>query len=174
MFLMARFSYYHRLFITSLIFIVLVFIGGVSPTNFTVINNCNYTIWPGILSDSGSRLQPNITGFELAKGNSRSFQASTGWGGRFWGRTNCNFNDSANGSCATGDCGTGKVECNGAGSTPPATLVEFKLGASRSPDFYDVNLVDGYNLPVIVRGSGGSGECATASCVADLNKNCPV
>ncbi|XVF42629.1 hypothetical protein PTKIN_Ptkin01aG0379600 [Pterospermum kingtungense] len=169
---MAWFSYYHRLFITSLVFIVLVFTEGVSPTKFTVINNCNYTIWPGILSSTGS-LEPSTAGFELTKGSSRSFQASTNWVGRFWGRTNCNFDDSANGSCATGDCGTGKVECNGVGGRPPATLVEFGLNSGGSQDFYDVSLVDGYNLPVIVEGGGELGECATARCVADLNKNCP-
>ncbi|PPR82543.1 hypothetical protein GOBAR_AA38173 [Gossypium barbadense] len=108
----------------------------------------------------------------LTEGSSRSFQAPTGWAGRFWGRTGCNFDDSGHGSCATGDCGSGEMECNGAGAIPPATLAEFTLG-SGSQDFYDVSLVDGYNLPMIVEGSGGSGECATTGCLTDLNKKCP-
>ncbi|KAE8699964.1 Thaumatin-like protein 1 [Hibiscus syriacus] len=37
-------------------------------------------------------------------------------------------------------------------------------------DFYDVSLVDGYNLPLPLQGSGGSGDCATTGCVTNLNK----
>ncbi|KAG5529256.1 hypothetical protein RHGRI_029826 [Rhododendron griersonianum] len=117
---------------------------------------------------------PNTTtGFELTKGSSQSNQAPTGWSGRFWGRTGCNFDGSGHGSCATADCGSGQVECNGAGATPPATLTEFTLG-SGTMDFYDVSLVDGYNLPMIVEVSGGSGACAPTGCVVDLNRNCPM
>ncbi|KAK6127593.1 hypothetical protein DH2020_038654 [Rehmannia glutinosa] len=112
------------------------------------------------------------TGFELPKGNSRAFQAPTGWSGRFWGRTGCTFDDSGHGSCATGDCGSGQMECNGAGATA-ATLVEFTLG-SGSMDFYDVSLVDGYNLPVMVDVTGGSGQCVSTGCVEDLNQRCPA
>lgn len=64
------------------------------------------------------------------------------------------------------------MECNGAGATPPATLAEFTLG-SGTQDFYDVSLVDGYNLQMIVEASGGSGECGTTGCIDDLNRRCP-
>ncbi|KAL9289300.1 putative Thaumatin family [Arabidopsis thaliana] len=63
------------------------------------------------------------------------------------------------------------MECNGSGAEPPATLAEFTLGISGSLDFYDVSLVDGYNLPMIVEGSG---LCPTTGCVTDLNQNCPT
>ncbi|XP_030464112.1 thaumatin-like protein 1 [Syzygium oleosum] len=144
---------------------------GASGATFTFVNKCDFSIWPGILSSAGS---PKLasTGFELSKGGSRSFQAPTGWSGRFWGRSGCDFDGSGRGSCATGDCGSGEVECNGAGATPPATLAEFTLG-SGSLDFYDVSLVDGYNLPMIVQGTGKSGACATTGCQTDLNLQCP-
>nr|KJB48289.1 hypothetical protein B456_008G062300 [Gossypium raimondii] len=168
---MALFSGHQHSIITFFSIILLVFLEGVTAATFTFINKCDYTVWPGILANPGS---PKLesTGFELTKGSSRSFQAPTGWAGRFWGRTGCNFDDSGHGSCATGDCGSGEMECNGAGAIPPATLAEFTLG-SGSQDFYDVSLVDGYNLPMIVEGSGGSGECATTGCLTDLNKKCP-
>ncbi|KAF8410430.1 hypothetical protein HHK36_002959 [Tetracentron sinense] len=152
--------------------VLLVICRGVSGATFTFVNRCDYTVWPGILANAGG---PGLdsTGFELTKGNSRSFQAPTGWSGRFWGRTGCNFDGSGQGSCATGDCGSGQIECNGAGAAPPATLAEFTLG-SGSQDFYDVSLVDGYNLPMIVEGSGGSGTCAPTGCVTDLNRKCPT
>ncbi|KAK4765778.1 hypothetical protein SAY86_026868 [Trapa natans] len=151
---------------------LLLFITSCKGATFRLVNKCDFTVWPGILSSAGS---PNLgsTGFELRKGGSRSFQTPTGWSGRFWGRSGCEFDSSGRGSCATGDCGSGEVECNGAGATPPATLAEFTLGASGSQDFYDVSLVDGYNLPIIVQGTGGSGSCETTGCVKDLNQQCP-
>ncbi|KAJ7978602.1 Thaumatin [Quillaja saponaria] len=144
---------------------------GVLGATFMFVNRCDYTVWPGILANAGSpRL--DSTGFELPKETSRSFQAPTGWSGRFWGRTGCNFYGSGLGSCLTGDCGSGQVECNGAGAAPPATLAEFTLGTG-GQDFYDVSLVDGYNLAMIVEGTGGSGPCASTGCTTDLNQQCP-
>ncbi|EPS69358.1 zeamatin, partial [Genlisea aurea] len=65
------------------------------------------------------------------------------------------------------------IACDGAGAAPPATLAEFKIGGgSGDRDFYDVSLVDGYNLPMIVVPSGG-GACGTTGCVTDLNRMCP-
>lgn len=144
----------------------------VSGATFRFVNKCDFTVWPGILASAGSP-KLETTGFELEQDSSRSLQAPTGWSGRFWGRTSCNFDSSGRGSCNTGDCGSGEIECNGAGATPPATLAEFTLG-SGSQDFYDVSLVDGYNLPMIVEGTGGSGTCASTGCITDLNQLCPT
>lgn len=152
--------------------LLLIIAKGVTGATFTFTNKCDFTVWPGILASAGSP-KLDSTGFELAKGSSRSFQAPTGWSGRFWGRTGCNFDGSGHGSCSTGDCGSGQLECNVAGAAPPATLAEFTLG-SGSQDFYDVSLVDGYNLPMIVEGSGGSGTCASTGCATDLNRRCPA
>ncbi|CAA2991943.1 thaumatin 1 [Olea europaea subsp. europaea] len=135
------------------------------------MNKCEYTVWPGILANAGS---PSLdsTGFELPQDSSRTFNVPTGWSGRMWGRSGCTFDGSGSGSCTTADCGSGQVECNGAGASPPATLAEFTLGTG-GQDFYDVSLVDGYNLPMIVEASGGSGLCASTGCVTDLNRVCP-
>nr|CAB3494900.1 unnamed protein product [Digitaria exilis] len=149
---------------------------------FTFVNHCTDMVWPGILSNAGSaRLEP--TGFELAPGAARAVAAPSGWSGRMWARTGCTH-DGATGRlvCATGDCGSGAAECAGAGAAPPATLAEFTLDGSGGLDFYDVSLVDGYNLPVLVETSGGGGgpsggptaACAAAGCAADLNAMCPA
>ncbi|WJX51261.1 Thaumatin-like protein 1 [Trifolium repens] len=145
---------------------------GVTGSTFTFVNKCDYTVWPGILANAGS---PSLgsTGFELPQQTTRSFQAPAGWSGRFWARTGCNFDGSGTGSCLTGDCGSNMIECNGAGAAPPATLAEFTLG-TLGQDFYDVSLVDGYNLPMIVEGSGGSGMCESTGCTSDLNRQCPA
>ncbi|KAA8537511.1 hypothetical protein F0562_027119 [Nyssa sinensis] len=150
---------------------------GISGATFTLINRCDYAVWPGILANAGST-KLDSTGFELKPGGSRSFHAPPGWSGRFWGRTGCSFDvNTGQGSCATGDCGSNQVECNGAGAAPPATLAEFTIGSGSQTsiqDFYDVSLVDGYNLPMTVEASGGSGACGSTGCVTDLNRQCPA
>uniref|UniRef100_A0A2P2IH44 Thaumatin-like protein 1b n=1 Tax=Rhizophora mucronata TaxID=61149 RepID=A0A2P2IH44_RHIMU len=166
---MGSFSYFHLRLQFSLIFALLFISTGVSGARFTFVNKCDFTVWPGILGSP----KLSSSGFQLTKGSSRSFEAPTGWSGRFWGRTGCNFDVSSRGSCATADCGSGQVECDGASAAPPATLAEFTLG-SGSKDFYDVSLVDGYNLPIIVQASGGSGGCESTGCSLDLNRNCPA
>ncbi|CAI0435646.1 unnamed protein product [Linum tenue] len=137
---------------------------GIQGATFTVVNRCQSTIWPGILANAGS--QPlDSTGFELPSGETRTFQAPPSWSGRFWGRTGCQFDPSTNqGTCLTGDCGSNQIECNGQNAKPPATL----------QDYYDVSLVDGYNLPIVVEPMGGSGgTCSSTGCVTDLNRRCP-
>ncbi|XP_074582853.1 thaumatin-like protein 1 [Curcuma longa] len=151
------------------------FFHGGDGTTFTFMNKCGETVWPGILSNAGSPpLQP--TGFELAASASRAVQAPGGWSGRFWVRTGCSASAAGGGwSCATGDCGSGRVECDGAGAAPPATLAEFTLAAAagQDRDFYDVSLVDGYNVPVFVEAGGGRG-CPSAGCAVDVGQRCPA
>ncbi|CAJ1968857.1 unnamed protein product [Sphenostylis stenocarpa] len=53
-------------------------------------------------------------GFELAPGGSDSVDVPSPWSGRFWARTGCSKNDGGF-TCATGDCGSGQLECNRAG-----------------------------------------------------------
>ncbi|KAI5310939.1 hypothetical protein L3X38_040744 [Prunus dulcis] len=73
------------------------------------------------------------------------------WNGRFWARTGCSTDVSGKFICATADCASGQVTCNGNVAIPPATLAEF-------------------NIPT---GRGGTGECKTASCPANVNAVCP-
>ncbi|KAL1190215.1 Thaumatin-like protein 1 [Cardamine amara subsp. amara] len=160
-------------FTLTLSFIVLLLAArGSNGSTFTFANRCGYTIWPGILANAGSPAL-STTGFELPKGTSRSLQAPTGWSGRFWARTGCKFDGSGSGTCTTGDCGSNQVECAGLGAAPPVTLAEFTLGTG-GDDFYDVSLVDGYNIPMIVEVAGGSGQCASTGCTSDLNRQCPA
>ncbi|KAJ9558206.1 hypothetical protein OSB04_012820 [Centaurea solstitialis] len=145
---------------------------GASGTTFTIANDCNFTVWPGI----SNRATFNITGFELTKGTSRSFQAPpANWSMIIWGRTGCTFNESGHGSCATGDCGTNEMECNGNTSTQLATLVEFSNYQTQgSPGIgYGIDIPTGYNLQVLIEETGGTGDCGKIGCIGDLNKWCP-
>ncbi|XVF67930.1 hypothetical protein PTKIN_Ptkin10aG0162000 [Pterospermum kingtungense] len=58
--------------------------------------------------------------------------------------------------------------------SPSTTLAEFTIAASGGQDFYDIRLVDGFNLPSSVTPQGGSGpNCTSTSCAADVNSKCP-
>uniref|UniRef100_A0ACD5ZFP3 Uncharacterized protein n=1 Tax=Avena sativa TaxID=4498 RepID=A0ACD5ZFP3_AVESA len=153
------------------------FLQGVRPATFTVTNGCGYTVWPGILSNAGVP-PPSTTGFVLSPGQTRPVAVADGWSGRIWGRTLCGQTPSTGSfACATGDCGSGSVECSGRGAAPPATLAEFTLASAASEnDFYDVSLVDGYNVPVLVAPASAAvngSSCHPTGCPADLNASCP-
>ncbi|XP_054801069.1 pathogenesis-related thaumatin-like protein 3.5 [Prosopis cineraria] len=135
-----------------------------SKQTFTFVNYCNEIIWPGITQND------NFTSgsFTLKPCQLQSFTAPTGWSGRIWARTGCNFDKNGSGKCRTGGCGT-DINCTTPGS-PPTTLAEFTLG---DRDFYDVSLVDGFNVPVAVQAVNGTGNCSSVGCDGDLRKNCP-
>ncbi|XP_024313721.1 thaumatin-like protein 1b isoform X2 [Brachypodium distachyon] len=142
---------------------------------FTITNSCSYPVWPGILSNAGTP-PPPTTGFALSPGQSLPVPLAAGWSGRLWARTLCAYNNSSF-SCVTGDCGTGTLECSGHGAAPPATLAEFTLSSNTGAgagglDFYDVSLVDGYNVPVLVAPRGNA-SCRATGCPADVNAACP-
>ncbi|KAL3844991.1 hypothetical protein ACJIZ3_002394 [Penstemon smallii] len=165
-------------FLITFLFSCLIFSlspGGAFSATFTFMNQCTHTVWPGILSNAGTD-QLSTTGFGLNSGESIQVSAPTSWSGRMWGRTLCSQNPTTGKfTCQTGDCGSGAVECIGGGAAPPATLAEFTLNGANGLDFYDVSLVDGYNLPMLVVPQGGvGGNCTTTGCVADLNGECPA
>ncbi|KAL8664230.1 MAG: hypothetical protein Q9202_003180 [Teloschistes flavicans] len=117
-----------------------------------IINQCKETVYPGIGTQAGTG--PGTQGFQLTPGQRRDLTVSADWQGRVWGRTNCSFNaagtapaSSGTGvACRTGDCG-GTVDCRGTGVIP-VTLAEFTLSSSSGQTFYDISLVDGYNIPL--------------------------
>lgn len=131
---------------------------------FTIINNCKETVWPAVFPGENF----NGGGFELKTGQSMLFTAPVSWSGRIWGRTGCNFDKNGNGTCQTGACGT-SLKCGASGNTP-ASLAEFTLA---QPDFYDVSLVDGFNLPLTVTPLHGTGNCSASGCDGDLRTTCP-
>lgn len=144
-----------------------------NPASFKIVNKCRYTIWPGFLSGANTA-QLNTTGFVLNPGKSRTVTIPRSWSGRFWGRTLCGHDSTGKFVCLSGDCGSGQIECSGSGAKPPATLAEFTLNGDRGLDFYDVSLVDGYNLPMLIVAKGGKGgNCSSTGCLLDLNGACP-
>ncbi|XP_060963533.1 pathogenesis-related thaumatin-like protein 3.5 [Cannabis sativa] len=140
-------------------------------STFTIINNCPFTIWPGTLAGSGTP-QLLTTGFRLDSGQTIRIPSIPGWSGRIWGRTGCTFDATGAGKCQTGDCG-GTLECEGRGANPPTSLFEITLGHGDDKDFYDVSIVDGYNLPIVASPVGAFGVCNATGCASDINTGCP-
>ncbi|XP_058099332.1 thaumatin-like protein [Magnolia sinica] len=157
------------LFFIFCIFLSISFSNG---TQLILVNNCNQSVWPGILGGAGHDT-PEDGGFHLSTGEEVVLNVPNGWSGRIWGRQGCCFDNNGKGSCETGDC-AGLLHCKGMGGVPPATVVEMTFGTSKSAlHYYDVSLVDGFNLPVaMIPVSGGVG-CGVAACETDLNICCP-
>ncbi|GAB2224021.1 hypothetical protein Droror1_Dr00004767 [Drosera rotundifolia] len=155
-----------------LVSIIFTYFSATSATTLSLLNRCPHPVWPGIQPGAG---HPIIArgGFELQPNKATTLYLPALWSGRVWGRHGCSFDSSGRGRCATGDCG-GSLHCNGLGGAPPATLAEITLGQEQ--DFYDVSLVDGYNLALSMTayGGAGKGKCSVTGCVSDLNAMCPV
>ncbi|CAL9123062.1 unnamed protein product [Musa textilis] len=128
---------------------------------FEIVNRCSYTVWAAAVPGGGRQLN---------QGQSWTINVNAGTtGGRIWGRTGCSFDGSGRGRCQTGDCG-GVLACTAYGS-PPNTLAEFALNQYQNLDFFDISLVDGFNVPMDF--SPTSGGCSGIRCSADINGQCP-
>ncbi|KAF5348841.1 hypothetical protein D9756_009713 [Leucocoprinus leucothites] len=159
-----------KLFLTTVAFAC-----GAAARTFTVTNKCSFTVWPAMFTDLnvGTSVPDHATGWEAPAGTSVTFTVPNDWkAGRIWGRRNCDFSTNPGpNSCLDGGC-NGGLECDPHTGTgvPPATVAEWTLSADQNQDFYDVSLVDGFNLPMRITNNKG---CGTADCPADLNPSCP-
>jgi hypothetical protein len=141
----------------------------------TVKNNCDYTVWPALFTDLNisQSIPDHPTGWEAKPHTSVSFTVPSDWkAGRLWGRTECDFSSNpGSGSCATGGCNGGLL-CDTTSGVPiaPATTAEFTFQGNGLQDFFDVSLVDGFNIPVEITNTK---RCPVATCPVDLNANCP-
>ncbi|RDX93453.1 hypothetical protein CR513_24281, partial [Mucuna pruriens] len=163
----------HSLFLCS--FFILAFTTLSTPTHaliLTLVNNCNYTVWPAIQPNAGHPVLAG-GGFILHTLTHLSIPVPDAhWSGRVWARTGCTYSATAF-TCASGDCG-GRLQCNGAGGAAPATLAQFEVHHGNG-DFasYGVSLVDGFNVPMTVTPHEGRGVCPVVGCRADLVATCP-
>ncbi len=149
----------------------------VGVRHITLINQCDHSVWFGFSGGStGTRCETNndcVTGssciqtgnvkncfwdnpkpdngYELSKSGGKTTviipeydtnKTDKVWSGAIAGRTGCE-----NGSCETAACSKDAAGCEASrGFSQPATQAEFTL--SRSADFYDVEVINGFNIPV--------------------------
>ncbi|OEL25013.1 Pathogenesis-related protein 1A/1B [Dichanthelium oligosanthes] len=135
-------------------FLLAAFAAGASAATFSITNNCGNTVWPaGIPVGGGTQLDP---------GQTWTVDVPAGTSGRFWGRTGCTFNGGT-GHCDTGDC-AGALSCTVSGQ-PPATLAEYTIDGGDNQDYYDISVVDGYNIGMDFSCSTGAAlNCGDPSC----------
>ncbi|XP_021858051.2 cysteine-rich receptor-like protein kinase 15 [Spinacia oleracea] len=161
----------------SLVFIMLIQLYPGEAITLTIENNCDFTVWPVILTTNGTTSNINSTnGFSLINGDSRVINVQPSWAGRVWGRTDCSTNNvTGNFSCLTGDCGTGRIDCQGLSHTSPVNVIDLITAQpGGNQDFYNASVVSGYNLPVaIVPHGGNTSRCALTGCVFYNDIGCP-
>ncbi|KAK7253029.1 hypothetical protein RIF29_37415 [Crotalaria pallida] len=157
---MSQMGYLAKLSLCSLL-VLSAYLVITQAANFEIVNNCPYTVWAAASPGGGRRLD---------RGQTWNLWVNAGTAmARIWGRTGCNFDGSGRGRCQTGDC-TGGLNCQGWG-VPPNTLAEFALNQYANQDFYDISLVDGFNIPMDFYPLNGG--CHKLSCTADINGQCP-
>ncbi|WJZ82279.1 hypothetical protein VitviT2T_002049 [Vitis vinifera] len=129
---------------------------------FNIQNHCSYTVWAAAVPGGGRRLD---------RGQSWSLTVNPGTtGARIWARTGCSFDGAGRGRCQTGDCG-GVLQCTAYGA-PPNTLAEFALNQFNNLDFFDISLVDGFNVPMAFNPTS-NGCTRGIRCTADIVGQCP-
>ncbi|CAN1275921.1 Glucan endo-1,3-beta-glucosidase [Linum perenne] len=113
-------------------------------------NLCPYPVWPGIMTEGGNG--PRLpTGFVVLSNTSEIFEVPSYWtNGRFWGQTGCETSPNGYFHCLTGDCGTGQKTCIDIEPKPWVTYMEFNLNLD-GYDYYNISLVNGFNLPVKIQ-----------------------
>ncbi|KAJ4879745.1 PR5-like receptor kinase [Raphanus sativus] len=126
------------------------FILGVTSRNITIVNKCEFTVWPGIQTTSADH-PFNISGFVLKKGERREIDPPSTWKGGIWGRSRCSTKRTESFSCQTGDCNSGEIQCLGNAGTSSLTLAMFNFNNSHGQnDTYVVSVAQGYNLPLLI------------------------
>ncbi|GEM_PF-1567726 len=126
---------------------------GHGTRHLFIRNHLSKDIYIEVLSGGSSALKSDA--FSLRAGGDTVYEVPNIWrASRLWGRT-----DKA--------------------QSGPSTLIEWTMGKR---DWYDISLVDGYNLPVIVAPVPGTYvksdstdpfQCGSISCVEDLLPGCP-
>jgi hypothetical protein len=134
------------------------------PRRLILENRCPYAVWADALPKT---TLPNGVPLEVAPGQVFSVGWPNGWSGRVWGKKGC--------VPATG----GALTCANTGAN---SLAEFTL--TKTPDagldYYDVSLVDGFNIPIGIVNVGHPTDqsriynCGSPICAKDLLAGCPA
>ena len=151
---------------SPVLLLLILLVAAADAATFTVINKCSYTVWAAAVPAGG--------GMKLDPGQTWNVNVPAGTtGGRVWARTGCNFDGSGNGRCQTGDCG-GKLRCTQYGQAPN-TLAEFGLNKFQNLDFFDISLIDGFNVPMNFLPAGSGAGCPKGGprCPGNITPQCP-
>ncbi|GAA5916757.1 hypothetical protein JCM8208_001679 [Rhodotorula glutinis] len=134
---------------------------------FTIVNSCDFTVWPAVTNWNEGAKYTGVRGWEAAAGTSETVTVPEGWNGRVWTRRACSFDGNGKGSCVTGDC-TGGLECDD-NTIGWVNVGEFNLNAWGGNDFWDISAVPGWTVPMSIEPDG----CDSLSCTEDILAACP-
>ncbi|GER40504.1 pathogenesis-related thaumatin-like protein, partial [Striga asiatica] len=145
---------------TSLFLLILLF-QTTQSIIFNITNNCPYTIWPAAVPGGGRRLDPGHNWTISFLDGPRA--------AKIWARTNCTFDSSGRGRCLTGDC-DGQLACGSYGAAP-RTTAEYGLNSFGHIDYYDISVMNGFNVPVEFSPTT-NGCTRPVRCPVDLTRDC--
>ncbi|RZC41431.1 pathogenesis-related protein 5 [Asbolus verrucosus] len=134
--------------------LLLTLLSTASAVEFQIINNSPAT--PVFVQLLGTQYPDP---FVLQGGQQTTLTYDEPWSGRIWGRVDCY-----------------SVEECGAAGPIPASLAEITVGDGMA--FYDLSLVDGFNInlsmePVDGHGDGGPYSCQKSECAYPILDDCP-
>ncbi|KPV77596.1 uncharacterized protein RHOBADRAFT_51429 [Rhodotorula graminis WP1] len=134
---------------------------------FTIVNSCDFTVWPAVTNWNEGAKYTGVRGWEAAAGSEKSVTVPERWNGRVWARRACKFDADGKGSCVTGDC-PGGLECDD-NTIGWVNVGEFNLNAWGGNDFWDISAVPGWTGPMSIEPDG----CDSLSCTEDVLAACP-
>ncbi|KAM7267272.1 hypothetical protein ACFE04_009438 [Oxalis oulophora] len=160
---------------TSTIFVLVILtttiaVHEISAAVFNIKNNCPYTVWAAAQPGGGRQLN---NGQNWILNSDPNYQDR----GQIWARTNCDFSNRSSSStkkCNSGDC-NGSLKCETTGDAP-VTLAEYQFNTTteNSPDFLNLSLLNGFNVPIKFSPDGTSCSSNGPSCIGDVNGMCPT
>ncbi|CAM0141847.1 hypothetical protein VKS41_004453 [Umbelopsis sp. WA50703] len=133
---------------------------SVSAKNFNLVNKCSKSVYAGVLQNG----QSTATYYSIASGGSANADLAANWAGRVFGRIDC---DSSADQSNTTQCGL-------PGTPNPASLAEFTFEGSGNQDFYDLSMVDGFNLPIEIQPIGASQGSTQYICGSPICQTLPT
>ncbi|MBA0863919.1 hypothetical protein Goshw_027344 [Gossypium schwendimanii] len=149
----------------SMYYFVCVAVHGITLANaatFSIQNNFPYTVWAAAAPGGGRQLDHGQNVFGVG-------------GARIWARTGCEFNESGQGKCQTGDC-VGLLQCQGYG-LPPNTLAEYTLNQFDGQCPSELQTPCGRNNPCTVFKTDeyccNSGKCGPTNFSSFFKERCP-
>ncbi|KAH8551965.1 thaumatin [Umbelopsis sp. PMI_123] len=128
--------------------------------NLVLKNNCAKPIQAGVLQNG----QSSPTYYTISTGSSQTASLAANWGGRTWARIDCDQSSEQ----------SNNTQCGVPGTPNPTSLAEFTFQGSGNQDFYDLSMVDGYNLPISIAPIGASQGSTQYQCGTPICKTLPT
>lgn len=123
-------------------------------------NQCKQTVTAGMLGSSTQGVQ----NYNLQHGRSHTLTLPDGWSGRTWGRYHCySAKQRAN-----------ATQCGAPGRPNPASLAEFTFSAYAGMDFYDLSMVDGFNMAIKISPIGAKKSTSKYNCGSPICATLPA